>query len=174
MKKLLQLLGLPETATEDQAVEVLVTLKAKAETPKEVLPKQIISALSLGENATESEATATILAMKQAQTNSQNQEVIVLRREVAEMKADALVAKAMEEGKITAAQKDWAREYAVRDSKGFEVFVSKAPNVVPMGDIPPGPKDKAAAVDESVLLVAKAFGNSQEDLVKFGGYEAKK
>lgn len=176
MKKLLQLLGLPETATEDQAVEVLVTLKAKAETPqvKEVLPKQVVSALSLGENATESEVTATILALKQTQTNVQNQEVIVLRKEIAEMKADGLVAKAMEDGKITAAQKDWAREYAVRDVKGFEVFVSKAPKVVPMEKIQGGPKDKSDAVDESVLLVAKAFGNSKDDLVKFGGYESKK
>lgn len=172
MKKLLQLLGLAESATEDQAAEALVALKAKAETP--VLPKQVICALSLDDKATASEAEATILALKQSRANEQNQEMITLRKEIAEMKADTLVNKAMEDGKITAAQKDWAKEYATRDAKGFEVFVAKAPKVVPMGDLPPGPEDKKTVVDEAVLTVSKFFGHSKEDLVKFGGYKAGK
>lgn len=171
MKKLLKLLGLAEDATEDQAAAELTALKAKAETPqvKEIVPVSVCKALGLEETATASEAEATVLALKQGRASESAKEVQELRKEIDAMKAERLVAKAMEDGKVAASQKDWALGYATRDPKGFEVFAAKAPVVVPMGQTPPGPDKKTETADDSVRLVAKFFGNSDEDLVKYGG-----
>lgn len=173
MKKLLQLLGLAEDATEDQAAEALTALKAKAETPqvKEAVPAALCKALDLKETASASEAEATVLALKQGQANAQAGEVRKLRQEIGAMKAERLVARAMEEGKVVAAQKLWAMEYAARDPEGFEVFAAKAPVVVPMDKAPTGPDKKAETAGDSVRLVAKFFGNSDEDLVKYGNHK---
>ena len=39
------------------------------------------------------------------------------------------------QGKITPAQKEWAKSYALSDPKGFGSFVEKAPQIVPMDKI---------------------------------------
>ena len=85
--------------------------------------------------------------------------------------ADDAVMMALKAGKITAAQKDWAKEYALKDRKGFDSFVEKAPAVVPVGklDTTEAPKNKEKVeVDEFIL---KATGLSKEDLEKYADKE---
>ncbi|CAH8721009.1 phage protease [Paenibacillus melissococcoides] len=40
--------------------------------------------------------------------------------------SDELVMTALKDGKISAAQKAWAEEYALKDPQGFKKFVEKA------------------------------------------------
>jgi phage I-like protein len=49
-------------------------------------------------------------------------------------KAEKALELALRAGKITPAMKDWALEYAKNDPSGFEVYVAKAPKIVPVGD----------------------------------------
>lgn len=170
LQKIRELLGLKPETDEAGAMLALTALKAKAEKPevKEVLPKDICEVLGLGEGASLSEVKGTILALKQPSNMVTLQEFQALKKRLAEKERDELVALAMKEGKISAAQKEWADEYAIRDSEGFKVFIAKAPVVVPMGNLPVGKDQKGeGALDESTLLVAKMFGNKPEDVKKY-------
>lgn len=168
MKKLLELLGLKPEATEDQAVEALAVLKNKAENPevKEVLPKDVVEALGLEEGAGASEAKGAILALKQPGNVVTPEQFSALKRELDERKRDELVTHALKEGKITADQKTWAEEYAMKDPRGFEVFVNKAPKVVPMDGLPAGGERKKDGVDEIQALVNKMLGLDKETFEK--------
>lgn len=167
MKKVLEVLGLAEGATEDAVVAAINTLKQPSQV---VASKAVIEALGLKEGAAESEVTGTIMAMKQShtQTGDLAGKVKELSDKLAARDADDLVAMAMKEGKVTAAQKPWAEDYAKKDPEGFKVFVAKAAVVVPMGDAGSGAGDSGhkGLIDETTLMVAKMFGTTEEDLKK--------
>lgn len=167
MKKVLEVLGLAEGATEDAVVAAINTLKQPSQI---VASKAVIEALGLKEGAVESEVTGTIMAMKQShsQTGDLAGKVKELSDKLSARDADDLVTMAMKEGKITAVQKPWAEEYAKKDPEGFKVFVAKAAVVVPMGELgQEGEKGgQRGVVDEATLMVAKMFGNSEADIKK--------
>lgn len=176
MEKLLEALGLTPESTEDEAIAALAVLKNKAaasapesENLKSEL-KKIKETLGLQETANLSETTGTIIALKQPGNVVSVQEFQALKQRLAEKERDELVTLAMNEGKISAAQKEWAEAYALRDIEGFKVFVAKAPVVVPMGAMPPGKPEGDAALDETNLLVAKMFGNKPEAVKKVQAY----
>lgn len=170
MKEIARALGLPEDATETQIVEAAALLKNQSAQVKEVIPASVCKALDLKESASASEVEATLLAMKQKGEAGQNAEIMKMKKELSDMKAEKLVAQAMQEGKVPAVQREWALEYAGRDPAGFELFCSKAVPVVPNDKAPDGPADKKSGEpDEAALLIAKQFNNSKEDLVKYGG-----
>ena len=101
------------------------------------------------------------------------EELKALKQQNAQRDADEAVTLALRAGKITPAQKDWARSYALADPKGFDAFVEKAPQVVPMGEIDLGGTValKSDKPDEATTLVCKQLGVSQEDLEKYGKEE---
>ncbi len=176
MKRLLELLGLKPEATEVEAAEALVLLKNKANAPAAEVDtlkaelKKVREALGLQPAANLSEVTGTIFALKQPGAMVSVQEFQALKAQLAERQRDELVTLAMKDGKISAAQKDWADKYAMSDPEGFKVFVAKAPVVVPMGDMPKGGNTGAAGgLDETTLLVAKMMGNKPEDVKKYIG-----
>ncbi|MCF8719219.1 phage protease [Nitrospina gracilis] len=167
----LKLLGLKDDAREPEIKQEIETLQAKAKNPgeQESVPKVLVTALGLKDDASVSEAEATILAMKHGADGESAKKIATLEGKLAGMEAETLVSGAMKEGKITADQKDWALDYAKRDQAGFKVFVSKATRVVPLDKTQDAPKEDLARVDETTELVAAQFGNSKDDLVKFGG-----
>jgi phage I-like protein len=180
MKKVLELLGLPETATEDEAAAALQAVMDKlknAEAP--VVANEVLDALGLKEGATASEVTGTALAMKQAA--GQVTEMTALKTEIAAMKAAAvkkdaaeMVEAAMKEGKVTPAQRDWARKYAETDPEGFKVFVAKATVVVDMKEHGGGAGPASGgAMDETQRVVNKALGISEESFKQFKKKEGK-
>jgi hypothetical protein len=81
-------------------------------------------------------------------------------------KVDKLVSAATREGKITPAQKDWARSYGMRDLKGFRAFLdAAAPRVQVAGadDVlspptSPTPSGKAATLTDAEKKMARAMG----------------
>ena len=77
---------------------------------------------------------------------------------------------ALKAGKITPAQREWAKGYALKNLEDFRGFVEKAPQVVPMGDV--GGSEtvalKSGEIDEATLLVCKQLGIDPEDVKKYG------
>jgi len=171
MKRLLELLGLPETATGEEAV---AAQKALVDRANAVASKEVLDALGLKEDASLSEVTGTLMAMKSARSqvseiSNLKSEIATLKSQLAKRDAEELVASAMKEGKVTPAQKDWAVDYAVRDPEGFKVFVSKAPAVVPMAEVAGATRSETgvAPLDEMQTAVNKALGISGETFKKY-------
>lgn len=83
-------------------------------------------------------------------------------------KAASAVDKAMAEGKIAPASKDWAVAYAKQDPKGFETYVASAPVIVkPASAGPTGqPPKKGGALDDTEKAVAAAMGLKLDDFKK--------
>ncbi len=179
IKQLRKLFGLADDAGEDQVLEAAKTALDKnkelktqvAEKPKEVqvVSKEVIEALDLKEGDGVSTVVASIHALKQSGKGAVSRdEFEKVRQELRKRDADEIVAKAMADGKVTPDQKDWAAKYAERDLEGFRTFVAKAPVVVPVSELPKKEtKSGDIVTDESVLNVAKMFGNTAEDLKKY-------
>jgi phage I-like protein len=153
---LIKLLGLKEDATEAEvkaAIEALQKKKDDEDAKVEIVAnKTITGLLKLPENAKTEDVVTEIMSLK----NSQKKESV-----------DELVQLALSQGKITADQQDWAKEYAESDPKGFQVFVNKAVQVVPMDkvDTSDSKKKKDDGFDPVVM---KNMDISAEDYEKYG------
>ncbi len=159
-------LGLDGTATEARVLEALDARLAGG--PDGTIPAEMLDALGLPGSAGKSEAIATIHALKQKPDLAQ--EVAALKEKLALRDRDELIAAALESGKITPAQREWAEDYALRDPEGFRLFIAKAPQVVPVDNLHPRAPGNSPepGIDDAVLQVAKMFGNSPEDIRKHG------
>lgn len=184
MKELAKLLGLGEDATEEQVMEALKaclaenkSLKENAEAGKQPPPegdkvvanKEVCELLGLKAGSATADVAATIMSLKGGA--GLVEEVKALKEALADRDAEDAVEMALKAGKITPAQRDWAKGYALKNPGDFKDFVEKAPQVVPMGDIGGGSssvalKDKEP--DAATMLVCKQLGISAEDVKKYG------
>ncbi|MDI3547896.1 MAG: hypothetical protein PWR10_1548 [Halanaerobiales bacterium] len=193
LKKLIEILALKEDATEKEVLEAVKNLKgAKAEIAKaldlkedvsedeilaalkdnsgkksEGVSTKIINALDLNEDSDESEVVASIHALKQkSEAGISVEEFNQLKKKMAEKERDELVQLAMKQGKITPAQKEWAKQYALNDPKGFKAFIDKAPVVVPLddGDVI---LDNKNQVNDIQAIVNKNLGVDDELFKKY-------
>ena len=166
-------LGLPEAADDSAVLAAFDAVKAKADTkPAPVVAEEVIAALELEDGADTSAVVAGIHALKQAPKGMvPRTEFDALKAQIAKRDAAEMVAAAMQAGKITPDQKDWADGYAKDDPGGFRAFVAKAPVVVPVTPLPGKSADAADPDDETILAVAKMMGNTPEDLKKYGGMD---
>ena len=191
MKELAKLLGLGEDATEEQVKEALKacleenkSLKESAaeaakqqppEDDKVVANKEVCELLGLKAGAATADVAAAIMALKSGNIGGVNlaEQVKSLEAKLADRDAEEAVEMALKAGKITPAQREWAKGYALKNLEDFKGFVEKAPQVVPMGeiDLGGGVALKSAAPDEATTLVCKQLGVSQEDLEKYGKEE---
>ena len=179
LQRIKELLGLPAETPEEDVMNALVKVLEKVkdapdpkpEEDKEVVANSVIlGLLELPADSKTEDVTTKIMALK-AGVSRQNQEIQETMERLRQRDADDAVMMALKAGKITAAQKDWAKEYALKDRKGFDSFVEKAPAVVPVGklDTTEAPKNKEKVeVDEFIL---KATGLSKEDLEKYAEKE---
>ena len=94
-----------------------------------------------------------------------------LKQRMAERDADEEVQKALKTGKITAAQSEWAKSYALKDMEGFKGFVDKAPVVVPQGKLDLKDAPAASNSDEVDIAILKNMGVSMEDVKKYNKKE---
>lgn len=171
LQKIRELLGLAADASEEEIMSALLEKLSsrKTEEGKEVVANSVIlGLLGLPEGARTEDVTSKIMALK-AGTDTKAQEVEAMLKRLEEKEADDAVTLALKAGKITAAQQEWAKEYALKDRSGFTAFVEKAPVVVPVGKIKltDAPKSEQA-VDK---LVLKATGMSREDVEKYADRE---
>lgn len=186
LKKVIELLGLSEDATEEQVMEELIKRLSKPadgdgnedakkdeqdNEQKEVVANSVIlGLLGLDKTAKTEDVAGKIMALKTGSLNKEK-EIEDIIKKMKERDAEDAVLTAMKAGKVTAAQKDWAKAYALKDSEGFAAFVDKAPVIVPMGklDFIDAPKKKAS--EEVDALVLKATGISKEDIEKYADKE---
>lgn len=184
LQKIKELLGLPADAADEAVmVELLKRLgsaekkegDADAEPEKDkggaaelVANSVILGLLGLPDSAKTEDVAGKIMALK-AGADSQKQEIEDALNRIRDRDAEDAVMTALKAGKITAAQKEWAKAYALKDRTGFDSFVEKAPVVVPVGKLKlkDAPK-KPAGVDS---LVLKATGMSKEDIEKYADKE---
>lgn len=180
IKKLVELLGLGEDATDEQVIEALKacleenkSLKENAEAappPDEdnvVANKAALDLLGLKAGATAADVTAQIMALK----GGVDGRVKVLEEKLANRDATEAVEMALKAGKITPAMREWAQEYALKSPEGFKAFVDKAPQVVPMSEVAGGTETlplKADDLDDATRLACKQIGVAPEDVVKYG------
>jgi phage I-like protein len=61
-------------------------------------------------------------------------ELAVLKARLAAEVADRAVGEALQAGKISPAQREWALEYFRQDQEGFAAYVARAPKVMPLGE----------------------------------------
>lgn len=165
---LLQLLiaafGMSEDSNEAAVVAKAKELLEKGNMP--LVAKDILTALEM-EDGDVRGVVASIHAIKQVpKTMVPRADFDALRAKVEGQEAETLVAAALKEGKITPDQKDWATTYAKADAAGFTTFVAKAPQVVPVGGLPPGsPPQEDGALSPEEKLVAKQMGVDEADLI---------
>ena len=187
LKEIAKALGLPETATEEEvkkAVEEAVKAAQKVkemegkgegstgegtDAPAEVVANStILKLLELDENAKTEDVAASIMALKAGGDKATAATVLALKEKIERKEAEEAVQLALKEGKITAAQTDWAREYAMKDADGFKKFMDKAVAVVPQGKMAlkdaPAENTKTDDVDMAIL---KNCGISEEDMKKY-------
>ena len=178
---LAELLGLSEDATEEQVMEALKACLAENRSLKEaekqppenvVANKAVCELLGLKAGAAAEDVTAKIMELKSGTVDGVNlaEELKALKQQNAEREANDAVTLALKAGKITPAQKEWAKGYALSDPKGFGSFVEKAPQIVPMDKIELGDVKalKSDALDADTLLVCKQLGVTPDDVKKYG------
>lgn len=184
LKKPAALLGLPEDATEEQIMQAIQTAVGEIGKLQEQIKKQsgsdgetetvankvIMGLLGLDNDKAKTEdVAAAIVALKNPANFVPATEFNKLKERLDKKDGEELVTKALKAGKISAAQKEWAQEYALKDPEGFKRFVEKAPQSVPMGEIEVDDVKKSdGKIEETTMAVCKMLGVSKEDIEKFG------
>lgn len=163
LKEIAKALGLPETATEEEVKKAVEEAGKAAQKIKEMEEKgegstgegadasaevvansTILKLLELDENAKTEDVAASIMALKTGGDKATAATVLALKEKIERKEAEEAVQLALKEGKITAAQTDWAREYALKDA--------------------PADNTKTDDVDMAIL---KNCGISKEDMEKY-------
>lgn len=170
LEKLAALLGLSKDATEEEVIAALKKLNdASQEQTQEVVANKVICGLlEVDEKAKTEDVAAAIMALKNPSNFVPVSEFKALKERLDKRDSGELVMKALKDGKISAAQKEWAEEYALKDPSGFSKFIEKAPQVVPMGSLDVQDPPQGGKSSEEVLKVCKYLGISKEDYEKFG------
>ena len=185
LKQLAALLGLGEDATEEQVAEAIKACveenkslkdaqagKQPPEEDKVVANKAVCELLGLKAGAATADVTAAIMSLKGGNIGGVNlvEQVKSLEAKLADRDAEEAVELALKQGKITPAQRDWAKGYALKSPGDFRDFVAKAPQVVPMGEVGGGSVALKSSTlpDDATLLVCKRLGISAEDIQKYG------
>lgn len=191
IKKIAAALGLGEDADEEQILTALSACveenkalkeaaeggKAPGKKPGEdgkpedqddgiVANKSVCELLGLKAGASTADVAASIMALK----GGVDGRVKALEEKLADRDAEEAVELALKNGKITPAQRGWAKGYALKSPDGFKEFLEKAPQAVPMSEIAGGDALalKGDKPDEATMLVCKQLGVSAEDVQKYG------
>lgn len=191
IKKIAAALGLGEDADEEQILTALSACveenkalkeaaeggKAPGKKPGEdgkpedqddgiVANKSVCELLGLKAGASTADVTASIMALK----GGVDGRVKALEEKLADRDAEEAVELALKNGKITPAQRGWAKGYALKSPDGFKEFLEKAPQAVPMSEIAGGDALalKGDKPDEATMLICKQLGVSAEDVQKYG------
>jgi phage I-like protein len=177
LKKLAALLGLPESATEDQVAEKITALtKAAPEAAKAVeTAKAVIEELGLAETSPPDAIMGAIRGLKARPAGPDPElakQVTELRAWKAEREAAELVDRVMAEGKISAAQRNWALETAKAQPAFFTEWAKNAPVVVPVHELEAA-KSKtssgAGGLTPEEAVIKKQLNISDDDWQKYAG-----
>lgn len=196
LKALCTLLGLAETATVEQIVQAVTGLKAdldKATNKPQpaALPKALCTALGINDNATAEQAAAKVGELAKAAVVDMSRFApradleIALNRasdaegklkkiEVAAREAEivAAVDAAQAAGKFAPASREFYLAMCRKEGglEEFKAFAASAPQVIAEPELPGKPKagEGGKALNAMEAEIAAAFGNTPEDLAKYG------
>ena len=179
LKALAALYGLPETATITEILAAASAAQTAATKTGEDLVaantaiSQLRTALGQGETASVTELVAAASAKKPdpaAYVPMQAfQELQTTVKALQAKDIEAIVSAAVEAGKVTPAQKDWATDYATKDLAGFERYVAAAATIVAPGAKPKAAGQVPASVNdltEEDRAAASMAGVSLEDYLE--------
>ena len=156
LQMLAAMLGLPETATEEDVKNAVEALQKKGTETEPVANSTILSMLSLKADAKTEDVTAKIQQLQNGGTG--------MAAELADLKKK--FAKREAEDAVTVA------EYALKDPNGFQSFCEKATLVVPMGKTEMTDPKASGSKAEIDMMVLKNLGLTKEDLEKYADKEA--
>lgn len=161
LKKILVALGLPETAGEDEAVAKIKELKGDVSTANNRAENP-----SLDKFVPRSDYDSAI-----ARATNAEKSLTDVRKEQLETAVNAAIDQALKEGKITPATADYHRAQCRQEGglARFTEFCKAAPVIG--GESGLGgkePEGTATALNAEQQKIAAMFGNSPEDLAKFG------
>jgi phage I-like protein len=150
VKKIAAALGLPDTATIEDCVNAIASLRtgntAMTGQLKTVATAAGLTADKIGDNEvaavcaklkTPAKDGEKISAAAQTQIDELNKTVATLTARLDGKDARAEVDIAIAAGKITPAQKDWAIGYCSRDPEGFKTFIGASPTILASGRVAP-------------------------------------
>ncbi len=97
----------------------------------------LAAALNLPREASVSQLKGAVAAVQAGATQLQEstEELAALKARLAAEAAARSVDEALQAGRISPAQKDWALEYFRQDPEGFATYVARAPKIVPAGEV---------------------------------------
>jgi phage I-like protein len=188
MKKIAKLLGLDESASEDAILaaigdrqgKVAASVGLKADALHDDIVKAIEAvvgdrgklavAAGLKADASTEEVVAAMekagdgmvpaSSFQQLQTDFNK-----LKDSVETEKVETVVAAAIEAGKVTPANRDWAMKHAKSDLKGFQEFVANAP-VIAASQF--GDRELPGSADEDPNAIAASAQLYQDEQAKLG------
>ncbi len=169
-EELITTLEMSQTATHAEVMGRVAQLKFAAAAPAPAASEEVLTELGLQRGAGKSEVIANIRAMKQSIINGVNPaEFQVMKQRLAGIETEKLVTLAMSEGKITAAQREWAEKYATDDPEGFKLFTKAAPVIVIMKQVAAGngPEKKEKVITEEDKAIMGQMGVTEEDFKKY-------
>lgn len=175
MKKIAKALGLDENADEDAICTSIAALNTAFDQSKASLTAAA-TALGLKEGATSEELTAAATAAGKAQPDPKafvpmamfaevKDKLDGLVKDTAEDRAAASVQAAMEAGKVTPVQKDWALTLAKSDPKAFDEYLATATAVITPGQKTPKPAATADTLNDEDRATCSALNISEEDFL---------
>ncbi|GAB2182668.1 phage protease [Denitratisoma sp. agr-D3] len=165
MKELLKALGLPETATEAEALTALSALHNAHQGQVAALTAQATAVPDPAKYV----AVATLSAA-QAELATANAQLAALQAASAAAEVDKVVVAALSAGKLTPATEPWARDLGKTNLAALQAFVEKATPVIVPGAIQTDGNSPAgaatAALSADALKVAGMLGVSAEEYAK--------
>lgn len=160
MKALLLALGLPETATEAEALAALSALRANH--------TAALTAAAVPDVA--KYAPIATLSAVQGELAAANTKLAALTAEKQTAEVDAVVAEALTAGKLTPATKDWATGLGKSDLAALKAFIAAAPVVIKPGETQSGGQggtgNGTAALSADQLKVCAQLAISPDDFAK--------
>ena len=169
-KAILTALDLAEDATEEQAVTAVNTIKTERETARNQA-KEKAENPSLEKFVPRADHDTALARATNAETALAEE-----RRKARDAEIETEITAALEAGKITPATADYHRAQCKAEGglERFKEYVKAAPEVAGdsglEGKQPGGGEAKALNADET--RIAAMFGNTAEDLKKYGGTAA--
>lgn len=168
-KQLIAMLGLDDSATDEQIEQTIEALKAKATSVT-----ALRSVLAIDEKA---DLNAAVVALKTASSQKPDPakfvpladfealktEVVALRATNTASEVDALIKTGISGGKLLPVQESWARELGTKDIAALKGYLDKTPSIAALKGTQTGgkaPEDEGSGgeLGETALAVCKQLG----------------
>jgi phage I-like protein len=131
---------------------------------------ELAAALNLPREASVSQLKGAVAALQAGEASLKENigELAVLKERLVAKAAEKAVGQALQAGKISPAQKDWALEYFRQDPEGFATYVARAPKVVPVGESLSLARDdrSAAELRPEELALCRSLNLAPEEYLK--------